>query len=69
MFFWITLVSGEVLFVANITCLFINQGNSKRAEWAFGNGVRQAELTVPRSKEQAKLIIQIELEFRLQRAR
>jgi len=53
----------------NFGGMYFAKKNYKKAEWAFKNGIKQTESGEARSREQLRLTLMAEVEFRLSRAR
>ena len=53
----------------NFGGMYFAKKNYKKAEWAFKNGIKQTESGDARSREQLRLTLMAEVEFRLSRAR
>lgn len=53
----------------NFGAMYSSKNNFKKAEWAFKNGIKQTIGKPACSKEQLRIILETEMEFRLNRAR
>jgi len=53
----------------NFGGMYNSKANYRKAEWAFKNAIKQATSHKPCSREQLRTILEVEIEFRINRAR